>query len=292
MSLGIDIGGSSIKVARLVDGQIVETLKSESFSRPKTEEIVAALRAVLKIDNVSKIDAVGVCCPGLLDRARRTITLCVNVPGLVGTPLDEIVGWALGPGLPESAIISDAGAVAYDVYESRGLSGRLWCLALGTGVGASVLDEGGKFVHVSGESPGHIGQVDVTLEDVTPVPIGPDGGAGSLEAYIGAAALREAYGEHWMREIDEGDPPIRALVRAIRIAHAIYRPQHVCLTGGVGIRLKGLLAEIKERVDTNLTRVAREGWDLLVGESDYHAARGAARWGVHEKETAGEAGGL
>jgi hypothetical protein len=54
-------------------------------------------------------------------------------------------------------------------------------------VGASVLDEGGKFLHVSGESPGHFGQLDVSLE--TDPPIGPDGGAGSLEAYIGTAAL-------------------------------------------------------------------------------------------------------
>jgi len=67
-------------------------------------------------------------------------------------------------------------------------------------------------------------------------------------------------------------------VRAIRIAHAIYRPQHICLTGGVGIRLAGLVGQIKARVETGLTRVAREGWTLSVGESDYHAACGAARW--------------
>jgi predicted NBD/HSP70 family sugar kinase len=280
ISLGIDIGGTSIKVARWVDGQIVETGKSATYSRPNTEEIVAALRGSVRVEDTSKVDALGICCPGILDRARRTITLSVNVPGLVGTPLDEIVGWAVGAGLPEASILSDAGAMAYDVYVTKGLSGRLLCLTLGTGVGASVLDEGGRFVHVSGESPGHFGQMDVTLDDVTPVPIGPDGGAGSLEAYIGAAALREAYGEHWMGEIDETDPPIRALVRAIRIGHAMYRPHHVCLTGGVGIRLKGLLSEIKERVDTNLTKVARSGWNLLVGEGDDHAACGAARYAV------------
>jgi hypothetical protein len=151
-----------------------------------------------------------------------------------------------------------------------------------------VVDEGGRFLHVSGESPGHIGQVDVTLDDGTPPPIGPDGGAGSLEAYIGAAALGEIYGENWVNEIDASDPPVRALVRAIRIAHAVYRPNHVCLTGGVGIRLKALLPEIKAKVEENLTQVARAGWTLMVGESDYHAAAGAARWAQRQNEATDE----
>jgi len=44
------------------------------------------------------------------------------------------------------------------------------------------------------------------------------------------------------------------------VAHAIYRPQHVCLTGGVGIRLRPLIPEIKAMVEKDLTRVARAGW--------------------------------
>ena len=52
----------------------------------------------------------------------------------------------------------------------------------GTGVGASVVDGNGQFLHVSGETPGHFGQLDVSLE--TNAPIGPDGGKGSLEALV------------------------------------------------------------------------------------------------------------
>jgi hypothetical protein len=74
------------------------------------------------------------------------------------------------------------------------------------------------------------------------------------------------------------EPPLRALVRALRIAHAIYRPQHVCLTGGVGVRLNPLLNEIKGAVEEDLTRLARPGWTLTTGDDDYHAACGVARW--------------
>jgi predicted NBD/HSP70 family sugar kinase len=268
VSLGIDIGGTSVKAAAVRDGQVVWTAKSSRYQRPTTEQIIAA---VGEVAGGREADAVGICCPGLLDRATRRITLSVNVPGLVGVPLDDIV--TRGVGVQQTAaILSDANAVGYDVYASGGLTGRLLCLSLGTGVGASVVDEGG-FLHVSGESPGHFGQLDVSLDDRAP--IGPDGGAGSLEAYIGAGALGDSVGR-----LTVEDAPVRALVRAIRLAHAIYRPQHVCLTGGVGIRLKRLVPEIKAAVELDLTRVARGGWTLFTGENDYHAACGVARWAV------------
>jgi predicted NBD/HSP70 family sugar kinase len=278
LALGIDIGGTSIKLAWLQDGQIFRTAKSAPFSRPDTQTLIQALRAAAATNQ--PIDFIGVCCPGLLDRASRTITLSVNVPGLVGVPLDQIIRQALGA-TPQPAILSDQNAAAFDIYHAHNLTGRLLSISMGTGVGASVVDEG-KFLHVSGESPGHLGQIDVSL-DAHP-PIGPDGGAGSLEAYIGAAALTAKYRDpNIIDRLTLADDPIRALIRAIRIAHAVYRPQHVCLTGGVGIRLKHLLDGLRAAIDTNLTRVARPGWTLFVGENDHHAACGVARFAISER---------
>jgi len=148
---------------------------------------------------------------------------------------------------------------------------------IGTGVGAAVVDEAGP-LFVDGESPGHFGQVDVSLEG-EPV-IGPDGGAGSLEGYLGAAALKKRYGPDLYKAVEQmkpGDPPIRALARAVRIGHAIYRPHHVVLAGGLGIRLGHLLPALYALVETNLTDLARPDWTLTVGDSDFHAAAGAAR---------------
>ena len=98
---------------------------------------------------------------------------------------------------------------------------------------------------------------------------------------MGVAALRQRYGAD--ADINaiiakwKGDePPLRALARAIRIAHAVYRPHHVVLAGGIGIRLKHLIPPIRALIDDRLTSVAREGWTLSAGESDFHAAAGAA----------------
>ena len=204
------------------------------------------------------------------------MTISVNVPGLAGVSLADLVTEATG--LPARPVVSgDAHATAWDLYTSRGLSGRLLALVIGTGVGAAVVDERGPLC-VDGESPGHVGQFDVSLEG-EPV-IGPDGGAGSLEGYLGSEALARRYGPdpaEALRRMRAGDPPVRALARAIRICHAIYRPHHVCLAGGVGIRLTPLLPGLRAAVERDLTALARPGWTLTAGDSDFHAAAGAAK---------------
>ena len=273
--LGIDVGGSSVKVAAVRGGQTVWTGQSGAYSRPSAEGLVAAIREAVG-GRSANFAGVGLCVPGLLDEAKERVTQSVNVPALNGIRLADLVTDAVGP--PERLVVAnDSNATAWDIYHGRGMTGRLLVLVLGTGVGASVVDERG-LLFVDGESPGHFGQMDVSLE-VDPV-IGPDGGAGSLEGYIGSAALARRYGADpatVLGRMTPGDPPIRALARAIRIGHAIYRPHHICLAGGTGIRLKRLLPELRAAVQRNLTSIARPGWTLSTGDSDFHAAAGVAK---------------
>lgn len=281
-TLGIDIGGTSVKVAATADGKLAWVGQSPTYDLPSTEQLVTAIRAAISkpIENVS---GVGICAPGLLDRAARRITLAVNVPGLVGIKLDDLVSTSLGSTPGRVEILNDAVATAADIFASRKLRGRLLVLALGTGVGAAVLDDGVPLI-VEGESPGHIGQIDVSVGG-EPI-IGPDGGAGGLEGYIGAAALAKRYGREAVETFTGDEPALRALVRAVRICHAFYRPDHVCLTGGIGIRLKRLLPKLRVQIETHLTSVAKPEWTFTCGDSDFHAALGAARMAAGSSESA------
>ncbi len=279
-SLGIDVGGSSVKVAAISGNETLWTAQSKTYARPTRDELVAAIRENINGRDID-LDAVGICAPGILDRERRMITWAVNIPSLQGIVLDELVGEALGRDVAHVEIHNDSTASAYDLYATHNLTGRLLSITLGTGVGASVLDSGVP-VMLSGESPGHIGMVDVSLENDPAV--GPDGGAGSLEAYIGSPALMARYGPDMsaiLEQLTEKDPPIRALARAIRIFHAIYRPQYVYLIGGLGIRMGHLLPALRGLIDKNLTSVARKDYRLAVGDDSYHAAKGAAKFAVH-----------
>jgi len=222
----------------------------------------------------------GVCVPGMLTEDRASVARSVNVPSLNGVRLDALVAEAIGVRPASLAVATDTFATAYDLYRSRRPAGRMFLLAIGTGVGAAVLDDG-RPLSVDGDSPGHFGQMDVSLAGESVV--GPDGGAGSLEGYLSAAALASRFGPGpgvWVERITLDDPAIRALVRAIRIAHALYRPQHVFLAGGIGIRLGRLCGPIRDAVSHQLTAIARPDWTLATGDSDFHAAQGAARLAV------------
>lgn len=284
--LGIDIGGTSIKAALLVNDEVVATAGSRRYSRPSGQELTRALRRLLSPRFCpAKLAGVGLCVPGAVDRERRTVTLSMNVPGLVGLSLDGLLTEVLADRWSGRAeIVSDAFAAAYDFWKSATppLAGRLLAISCGTGVGACVLDDGVQRL-VTENSSGHLGQVDVSLDlPGEQTPIGSDGGRGSLEAYIGLPALRKRFPKgvaDWLCRASPKDPPIRALVRAIRIAHAIYRPNHVALLGGVGLELgRGAAAGyLRDLVANDLTKLARPEWTLQFARSTHHAASGAAQ---------------
>ena len=276
MRLGIDIGGTSAKVAVWSQGRWLRTGQSASYDQPTLSQIRAAIQTAA--GPIANLQSVGLCLPGTFDAATRTLTHSVNIPALVGLPVDQLLTDVLP--LPASIaplVCSDALAAARDIYAARQLTGRLVALSLGTGVGCGVLDGTGA-LDVDEGSPGHFGQLDVSIagHDV----LGPDGGAGSLEGYLGAPALERAYGgslpEITARLIPDA-PALQALARALRIAHALYRPHHLCLCGGIGLGLRHLLPAIHRAVATNLTRIARPQWTLTCGDDLFHAARGAAR---------------
>jgi glucokinase len=282
--LGVDVGGTSVKIAAVEGARVAWTGQSPFYARPTTEQLINAINAAAA-GRADRADGVGLCVPGLQDKVARKVILSVNVPGLNNVSLDELIRTSLGEGVGRVQIVNDAVATGTDVFLSNKLSGRLLTIALGTGVGGGVLDDGAPLI-IEGESSGHIGQFDVSIEG-HPV-VGPDGGAGSLEGYMGVAALRQRYGADadlntiiakWTGD----EPPLRALARSIRIAHAVYRPHHVVLAGGVGIRLKHLIPKIRALIEDKLTSVAREGWTLSTGDSDFHAAAGAAKVAMRRK---------
>jgi glucokinase len=270
--LGLDIGGGGVKVAALRNGVILWTTK-RGYRKPAVDDLVNAIRDALK-GRADHFAGVGLCVPGLLDAERKRVTYSVNVPALQEIALDDLVERALGRKPDTILVANDSVATGYDIHATRNLTGRLLVLALGTGVGAAVLDDGVP-LKVDGESPGHIGQFDVGVEGNHL--IGPDGGAGSLEGYIGAPALRHRYGSNPSSKMRPTDPPIRALAKAIRICHAIYRPHHILLAGGLGIRLGRILPALRQMIAKDLTAIARPNWTLDIGDSDFHAACGAAR---------------
>lgn len=282
-ALGIDLGGTSVKAALLLGGAPAWERRSDPYARPDAEALRGVLRAVLRDlpADLPRATALGLCAPGLVDVA-GVLTRSVNLPGLVGLDVRAILRDVLPPAIRGAPIslVTDAHAAAFDYWTEARPPGRLLALSLGTGVGACVLDDGVP-LRVSGESPGHFGQVQVS--DLADAPRGPDGARGTLEAFIGLPALRRRFDDRIdaaLAGLSPDDAALRALAHAVRIAHAVYRPAHVALLGGVGIRLRPHLPGVHAAIADGLTSLARDGWTLACGRTEFHAARGAARLAI------------
>lgn len=295
-ALGLDIGGTSVKGVLIGEGGQLAVACSARYARPDRARLVLALREVIReiglnaqLKDASGPDVVGLCVPGRRSAEGNTVLASANVPGLVGHPLDRLVAEALaGEGsrsapCPPPVVTSDAHAAALDIAGTLSpvtdAPHRLLAISMGTGVGACVLD-GDRPLHVSGSSPGHIGQIDLSipLADGS-FPVGPDGGRGGLEAYVGLPALLDRLGppvDTIADRLEPGDPALLAVARTIRIGHALYRPHTVALLGGLGAGLSPLERTIRGLVDDGLTSLARTGWRLVFGTDGFHAARGVA----------------
>ena len=212
-------------------------------------------------------------------RAGGTVLLSVNLPALNGLNLDDLVRDALGQKPSHLEVATDAVANAYDIYAINNLRGRLVSLALGTGVGAAVIDDGGVPLKVDGESPGHIGQVDCSIEG-EPV-IGPDGGAGSLEGYIGVPALIKKYGPDMAATLAKARPRRRRIEgprpRDPHLPRDLLPPPrrpHRRPGQSHGPSAAGHSHARREQTSRS---IAKEGWTLLSGNDDFHAAKGEAK---------------
>ncbi|MEO1534670.1 MAG: ROK family protein [Planctomycetota bacterium] len=271
--LGIDIGGTSVKVAVFVDGRW-HAAASDPYAMPTRDELRQALRLAWEQTGIdARPDGVGLCVPGIVAADGRSIERAVNAPGLVGWDFGDLVRDAVGTAPTSVTCVSDATAALVDWQAESGEQGRSVGIAIGTGVGLCVMD-GDRVANWTGDGAGHLGQIDVTVGDPDSAPIGLDGGRGGLEAYVGARAIEAAGGG--TRAFAPGAPSLIALARAIRICHAIYRPDTVVLLGGVGVRLAEV-SELEPLVRRYLTSVARHDWNLAFGRDGFHAARGAVR---------------
>jgi glucokinase len=194
MRLGIDIGGTTVKIGAVTsDGEVLARI-DQPFIRDKPfpallADLVEACRN-LERQTGRGAQVAGLCAPGFIDPASGALADGgANVPALRDQPLARLITAQLG--IP-SRFENDGVAAA--IGEIRFGAGRRFhrvlTLTLGTGVGGCIaIDE--KVVRGSRGEPPEIGAM--ILEDV-----GASQGAvrpGSLESYACAAGFLAAYGE-------------------------------------------------------------------------------------------------
>jgi glucokinase len=182
LTIGIDFGGSSVKLAVVFQSHIIDhapPIATQEFDG-KDELISEIVRAVedLRARHPS-IAAVGVGMPGFVDFEKGLVINLTNVRGWVEVPLKKILEKKIG--LPVW-VDNDANCMAIAEWKcgaGRGFRHVLF-VSLGTGVGGGVIANG-QMIRGACYGAGEFGQSSIDYQGLS----GNYGNLGALEKYVG-----------------------------------------------------------------------------------------------------------
>lgn len=211
-SVGIDFGGTSVKLGVCRDGELLTTdsaIPTANFSGPSALIGEMAARVAKLRETFPDIAAIGVGVPGLVDFDHGFVHVLTNVPGWKHVPLKAILGEKTG--LPV-VVENDANAMAYAEFRygaARGLN-NVVALTMGTGIGGGLILNG-QLYRGSGCAAGEIGQMSIHFDGRA----GHYGNLGALEKYTGNKEIAEhamqRYAEaHVKKTLEECTPKMIA----------------------------------------------------------------------------------
>jgi glucokinase len=258
--LGLDLGGTNIKLVVLEGGQVTERRSEPTRSDEGPAAVIERLAALARA--AGPVDSVGIALPGLFDRDGRGVLL-PNLHGdwvgrPIAAPLEEAIGRPV-------RLINDGHAFALAearIGAARGAEDVL-CIVCGTGIGGGLVIGGRLHLGVE-DRGGEIGHHTVLVD-------GPPCGCGNrgcLETVAGARAIAEAAGRASFDEVVAcargGDERSRAaLARAatymgIALANLtiFFAPERVVVGGGVAAAGELLFDPLRAEVERRAGRVA------------------------------------
>lgn len=191
--VGIDIGGTSVKLGLVEYGEAFRVVKQSSVPTKPTDPpsvfvqtIAVGVKALIASAGSPKIAGVGIGCPGLIDPWKGITRTSPNLPLLKDFPLRDEIAKQLK--LP-AELQNDANAAVLGEWifspASRNVKNMI-LLTLGTGIGGGVVCDGHLVVGADNAATelGHL-----KADYASDFPCGC-GRTGCVEAYVGSAGIR------------------------------------------------------------------------------------------------------
>ena len=285
LSVGIDFGGTSIKMGVVSGSQLVskaEPIVTADF--PKVTDLIDQIASNVEAfrREHSEISAIGVGVPGFVDFKEGRIHRLTNVPGWENIYLRTELEKRLN--LP-TVIENDANAMAYAEWKlgsGLGLS-HLIALTLGTGVGGGLIIDGhlARGAHSVG---GELGHISIDYQGLR----GPYNNPGGLEEYLGnrefTARAKKQYQDAGKTPPEEElNPKVLAqaategdevalqlwddfatfLACALTSSVFLLNPEAIILGGGVAQAGPLLFEPLKEKLFSQIGKPFRENLQVL-----------------------------
>ncbi len=186
--LGLDVGGSSIKIVAVdPDGTVLRHDRLEIDPRRHPAE--AAERVAARVADLAPA-TIGIGSAGTIDAAAGVVLESPNLPGWSGVAVRDLFSTSLGRPL---AIDNDANCAAIgEHWLGAGRGARsVVVVTLGTGIGGGIVLEDRIWRGASGTA-GEIGHVPILADGGPPCPCGS---RGCLETLASATAIVRLAGE-------------------------------------------------------------------------------------------------
>ncbi len=287
--IGIDIGGSSIKLGRYdVAGHCYQSLNVPT-PQPATPEAVLdiLLQSIPQIaSNVKNIQGIGIGVPGPVDVTGRIAQIAINLAHWRNVPLADELEEKVGLPVILGNDANCAGLGEVWLGAGRGLQNVI-VLTLGTGVGGAIILNGELFI-------GHYGAAG-ELGLITLNPEGPpcnSGNQGSLEQYVSLQAVKRQTGldpSELATQAMEGDQKAcefwqqygQRLGAGLASLIYIFTPEAVILGGGISGAASLFLPSTQAEIERRVLQNSRQGLQLLLAKLGSQAgAIGAARLAI------------
>ncbi|MDR2954529.1 MAG: ROK family protein [Prevotella sp.] len=147
-TIGIDVGGTNIKIGLVHDGKVVQKQSIEALAHqgllPRLKDIEDVIRNILSAQSVdiAKVSGIGMCVPGIVDsKGKKILVINDKFNDVVNMDLAQ---WAKSVFNLPLAIDNDARCALISEWQYG--AGRdcdnLVMITLGTGIGTSALVEG------------------------------------------------------------------------------------------------------------------------------------------------------
>jgi glucokinase len=269
--IGIDIGGTKIRLGLVQQGKIIEEVKLSTSAHASQEQILNQIIGGIEQLDGKEVEGIGIGIPGLVDEEQGIVYDIQNIPSCQKVPLKkELEGYFK----KQVYLTNDANSfiLGEKVYGKARKYKNAVGLTLGTGLGSGIMI-GEKLYSGTLSSAGELGCIpylDQTLEDYC-------SGKFFLKQY-GLA------GQEVFQRAEQGDEQALEILgefghhigEAIKIVLFAFSPEAIFLGGSVSGCYKFFKTRMKETIQSFPFRLVREQLVVELSEVENIAVLGAA----------------
>lgn len=295
--IGIDVGGTNVKIALVEDGKIIYSNTVPTYAKMGYEytvnNIKQAIRDLMKETTTTEkdIEGIGFDFPGQVDYQTGVVKLAPNIPGWVNVPIAQMIEdeFHIPTKIDNDVRCAALGEMKFGA--GRGCENFI-CITVGTGIGSGIVING-KIVRGASNAAGEIGHIKLQAEDG---PLCGCGDSGCLEAFASGPAIvamaqdylkggksskfAELAGDGEItpyivaKAAEAGDPVAKRIfeIMGYRIGIGLtsvinlLNPEKVIIGGGVAECGDLLLEPIRKTVKTRAMKVAGETVEIVPAE--------------------------